>query len=312
MSNQPTINITIRRSSIEKLGQVMKGFKEFTKQAVEDLTKEEAALTCREAINMSAPMDGDGGGKGDKKVAERWGNWAIESDVRSFVSPNNNLLAAAVGGGTPSRKKFDKWKSGKPPKSTGIIAAIYADGNADQAYAKACNLFRNWSVRSNQIKNEQELKSIHDKLRSQYRGRIRKNGGPKLQVPYLAPEKMIKDYIIKRQERVGWMKAGWLHAIRTIGPPKINGVPKNFGVKDLPVWITRHSSSFGRSSMTKTGNGNQTIIKVANDIGNIFGKAHESDTENLVMKNRSGKMERRFRHLMKAAIDKANKGQIPT
>lgn len=306
------INVTIRRSSIEKLGQVMKGFKEYTKQAIEDLTKEEAALTCREAIRMSAPMDGDSGGKGDKKVAQRWGNAAVENDIRSFVNPGNNMLAAAVGGGTPSRKKFNQWKSGKPPKSTGIIAKIYADANVERAYAKACNLFRNWNMKSNVIANEQQLKAIHDKLRSQYKGRIRKNRGPKLQVPYIAPEKMIKDYIIKRQERVGWMKAGWYHAIKTIGPPKINGVEKNFGVKDLPVWITRHSSTFGRSSMTKTGNGNQTIINVANDIGNIFGKAHESDTENLVMKNRSGKMQRRIQHFMRIAIDKANKGQIPT
>ena len=154
------------------------------------------------------------------------------------------------------------------------------------------------------------IQAVHDKLRKDFKGRIKKNGGPKLSQKYLADQKTILDYIKKRQEKVGYMKSGWLDTIQKIGPPKINGVPKNFGLKDMPQWITRHAKRNGSVGINKVSRDKGDIlITVRNDIGNIFGVAYLAGTQRWVMSVRQGKLQRRMAHFQRAAIAKFNKGQ---
>jgi len=302
------IKIIIPRD-FSKLADRYKNFAEYTKQTIIDVLKEEGALTCREAMKWSPPLDGKSGGQGDKKIAEKWGNWAVERDVHSFISPKNKILSLNLN----TQSEFNKWQKTVIPsldKSDSIIAKIRRDANVKRAYQAAKNLLSNKpQAKLEVLATESQIRAKHDQLRGQYRGRIRKNNGPRLMQPFIGDDKMISAYIKKRQERVGWMKAGWNDAIKKIGPPVINGVPKNFGIKDLNQFITRHINSNGFTSLDigMTGNG-KVYFTVKNEVGNIFRVAELAQTEQKVIQARSNKMAARMYHLMDAAIDKTNKG----
>lgn len=289
-----------------------------TGQTLIDLVKEEAALTCREAMVYSPPLDGENGGMGDKKIAETWGDAAIANDVRSFMTPDSKSLAASVSAATGNGNKFAKWKAGKRPKA-GLLQKIYDDNNFARAYNKARNLF---VYRTVNLVNADGIKQEHDKERRLYRGRIRRNNGPSTKNSperrKIAPESAIKAYIKTRQKRVGFMKAGWLACIAKIGPPLINGIPKNFGVKALPAWIKRHAAGHGQVSivggdiamagkLSRAENRMNIIVK--NDIGNIFGAAERAATATQVLMVRAGKMSARAKHFQMIAAQKFNAGE---
>jgi hypothetical protein len=312
------VEIIVNQSLSQRLAKVYKDFARYTHQLTVDLVKEEGALTAREAINYSPPIDGASGGKGDKKIAEKWGNYAVENDIKLTVTSDTKNLEAAVSSKANARQKFNKWKAGKPPNVSGVIKAIWEDADQDRAFKRAKSLYGN-STRFNVIENLSELKLRHERIRANYRGRIRKNGGRgvnggvKGEAPAFADQKLIAAYIKKRQERVGYMKAGWVDAINKIGKPMINGVPKNFGLRKLPSWITRHktgSGSVGLDEFVAAG-GSQVIMTIRNDLGNIFGVAYLAGTEVYVLSVRAGKMTKRLKHFMRAAIAKANRNQSP-
>lgn len=314
------INIRVPRAQAAQVVKVFKDFGAYTKQLTIDLVKEEGALTCREAINYSPPLDGDKGGKGDKPIAKKWGEWAVVYDVLTVVTEDSKSLAVSIASSRNNRAKFDKWRMGKPPKSAGIVGKIWADKNGDRAFKKAQSLFQNWGNRRlNFIDNEQTLQARHDQARQLYRGRIRKNGGKdkdgklKGQPFTFAPYKIIKDYIKKRQQRVGWMKAGWVAAINKIGKPVINGMEQTRGLRKLPAWITRHNATHGKVGLNiSQGKSNDVLMTVRNDLGNIFGVGYLAGTKMYVMSVRQGKMQRKLKHFMNLAIAKANAGKSPT
>jgi len=314
------ITITVNRSLNAQCAKTFKDFGAYTKQLSEDLVKEEGALTCREAINYSPPLDGKNGGKGDKKIAQTWGNWAVANDILAVVTEDSKTLASAIASRNP-RERFNKWRMGKPPKTRGLVSRIWEDANADRAFVKAQQLFSKWAGnRTNVLENDSALQQRHDRIRKLYKGRIRKNGVIDRntgqisgQPPAFAPFKVIKDYIKKRQLRVGFMKAGWITAIKKIGIPKINGVEKSFGLRKMPGWVSRHNVGHGGVGFNKYSTGsNNVLLTVRNDLGNIFGVGYLAGTKRYVTSVRAGKMARRMRHFMRAAIEKANKGQSPT
>jgi hypothetical protein len=310
------IVIKVNRTLAETLVRSFKDFGAYTRQLTEDLVKEEGALTCREAINYSPPLDGAAGGKGDKKVAERWGNWAVANDVLTLVTEDSKSAAAAVNARNGAFDKFVKWRQGKPPKSEGVLMAIWRSTDTQKAFARAKALLRKFNgSRNHQVLNEPSLEARHNRIRKLYRGRIRKNGGAGLMLSQgyaFAPAKVIKDYIKKRQLRVGWMKAGWVTAIHKIGKPKINGMEKGFGLRKLPSWITRHNANHGSVGLNKyQTNSNNILLTVRNDLGNIFGVGYLAGTRQYVMGVRAGKLQRRLNHFMRIAIEKANQAQKP-
>lgn len=316
------LQIVLNRELQKQLAKTFNDFQTWTRQAVKDVINEEGALTCREAINYSPPLDGSGGGKGDKKVAERWGNWAVANDVTTVVTEDSRSLAAAVNSRSNPFDKFLKWKRGKPPKGSGFLDKVWRDENVQRAYARARNVLRKWNGTRNhqQLDSQAAIKLLHDNARKQYRGRIRKNGGRDIEGKLkgfgwrFADAKLLKDYIKLRQSRVGWMKAGWVSAISKIPVPVINGVPKQFGLRKLPAWITRHKGGHGGVGIYQTRGGiaDSYAITVRNDLGNIFGVGYLAGTKEKVIEVRGNKMTLRMRHLMRAALEKANKGQKPT
>lgn len=313
------IQIKVNRTLAETLARSYNDFGAYTRQLTEDLVKEEGALTCREAINYSPPLDGAAGGKGDKKIAERWGNWAVANDVMRIVAEDSKSAAVAVNARSGAFDKFVAWRNGKPPKSNGIIYKLWADENVQRAFARAKVLLRKWNgSRNHQVLNEPSLEARHNRIRSLYKGRIGKNTKGKaimgVSEPYaFAPAKVIKDYIKKRQQRVGWMKAGWVAVINKIGKPKINGVEKSFGLRKLPTWVTRHNAQHGAVSLNKyQTNSNNVLMTVRNDLGDIFGVGYLAGTKRYVMGARAGKLQRRLNHFMRLAIKKTNAAQKPT
>jgi hypothetical protein len=313
------IQIVVSRNLTETLSRSFKGFAAYTRQLTEDLVKEEGALTCREAIIYSPPLDGASGGKGDKKPAERWGNWAVANDILTIVTEDSKSAATAVNAKSGAFEKFVKWKQGKPPQSSGIIMKLWEDQDVRRSFARARALLRKFDgSRNHQVLDASRLEARHNQVRNLYKGRIRKTTkgkqlmGASLEYAF-APGKVIKDYIKKRQQRVGWMKAGWVAAIHKIGKPKINGIDKSFGLRKLPAWITRHNAAHGFVGLnTYQTISNNVLMTVRNDLGDIFGVGYLAGTKRRVMGVRAGKMQRRGNHLMRAAIEKANKGQIPT
>jgi hypothetical protein len=322
------IVIIVNRNQQAQLIKLYADFGAFTKQMSVDLVKEEGALTCRAAIDFSPPLDGgngkqgSGGGKGAKKIAEHWGNWAVANDVFTVVGEDSKTLASAMGSKKNSLAKFTKWRMGKPPKTQGLASKIWLDTNPERAFKRAQNLFGRFAGRRiGIIENDSALKARHDRIRKMYKGRIRKNGGRdpmtgqvKGEQPHFAPLQVIERYIKTRQLRVGFMKAGWISAINKIGTPKINGVEKKFGLRKIPGWVSRHPAGHGAVGLNTygTGLGTEVLMTVRNDLGNIFGVGYLAGTRRYVIGVRAGKMSARMRHFMRIAIDKTNAGIPPT
>jgi hypothetical protein len=295
------LKVSINR---ELLGSLQKSFEDYklaTFQIVKDVLKEESALTARAAMVYTPPMV-EGGGKGDTAKAEKVGDKAVENDILSVISYENKALATAVGPSGSSRK-FADWKAGLRPKKPGIIQKIFDDENFGRAFNQAKQLLSK-NTKFNLLKTQSQIKKIHDSQRNLYKGRIRKNGGGK-QLPALANKAQLKNYIETRQKRVGWMKSGWYYTIKRIGPAVINGMPKNFGVKDLPMYITKHSNTLGSVDIQfTTGTGGRSAIVIKNNIGNIFGVAYQANTYLKVISARTGKMKKRMEYFQRAAIEK--------
>jgi hypothetical protein len=82
-------------------------------------------------------------------------------------------------------------------------------------------------------------------------------------------------------------------------------MPKNFGLKDLPSFISRHPNGHGKVGINiMQGTGGRSYIIIKNDIGNIFKVADQAKTYFKVISARSGKMILRMRHFQRAAIAK--------
>jgi len=315
------IVITVNRNLHAQLTKVYADFGAYTKQMSIDLVKEEGALTCRAAIDFSPPLNGKLGGKGDKKIAQHWGDWAVANDVLTVVGEDSKTLASAMGSKKNSLAKFTKWRMGKPPKTQGLASKIWQDTNPERAFKRAQNLFGRFGGRRiGIIENDSALKARHDRIRKMYKGRIRKNGGRdpitgqvKGEQPHFASIQIIERYIKTRQLRVGFMKAGWISAINKIGTPKINGVEKKFGLRKMPTWVSRHPAGHGSVGLNIfNGAANDVHLTVRNDLGNIFGVGYLAGTRRFVIGVRAGKMSARMRHFMRIAIEKANTGRSPT
>jgi len=315
------IVITVNRNLHAQLTKVYADFGAYTKQMSIDLVKEEGALTCRAAIDFSPPLNGKLGGKGDKKIAQHWGDWAVANDVLTVVGEDSKTLASAMGSKKNSLAKFTKWRMGKPPKTQGLASKIWQDTNPERAFKRAQNLFGRFGGRRiGIIENDSALKARHDRIRKMYKGRIRKNGGRdpitgqvKGEQPHFASIQIIERYIKTRQLRVGFMKAGWISAINKIGTPKINGVEKKFGLRKMPTWVSRHPAGHGSAGLNIfNGAANDVHLVVRNDLGNIFGVGYLAGTRRFVIGVRAGKMSARMRHFMRIAIEKANTGRSPT
>lgn len=313
--NDRSITVKVLENSDKLLVDQLEKWKIETRMTAADVLKEEAALTARAAMQFTPPVDGKSGGQGDKKVAERWGNFAVKFDVLQVIGYENKALASAAGP-KGSSAKFAKWRERKRPIKPGIIQKIYDDENFGRAYNKAKALMsKNYKLAI--FTTTAEIQHEHNIQRGKYKGRIRRNmskGVKMQQMPALSNPKLLDAYIEQRQRKVGYLKAGWFDVINKIGPPKINGIAKNFGVKDLPGFITRHAGNGHggvQMELQITGNSDQ-FIHITNGIGNIFKIAYENNVVSQVYNVRSKKSAKRMAHFQRAINAKFNGTKVTT
>lgn len=314
-----TPTVSINRHTSERFRQALSEFRIATGQTNRDIILEEAALCARDAMIYTPPMPGSQagmrsttkgkGGRGLSLDARRAGDAAVARDILSiFRKPTPISFVGELGLSVEENNAADFARIRSKPegkKTTNvIIRKLIEDPDPERAFAKAKNLFSKMSGSLRQAVDEAEyqkqgkftgnLKSYHDWVRSQYRGRITRFGGPRNRgiKPMKVDARVIDAYIKSRQLRVGYMKAGWRESISSLPKPKINGVEKNFGIKGIPSWITRHLGGNGYAIV----NGQPAYkfgVIVGNKIGDIFGIGKEADVVNNVYDMRIGKLESR-------------------
>ena len=328
-----TPTAAISRRSNDAFRQALAEYRIATGQTHRDVILEEAALCARDAMIYTPPMPGSQGGmrstdkgKGGKGLsldARRAGDAAIARDILSIFrkpTPISFLGELALSVEEKNASDFAKIRN-RPEGRTvtnEILKKIIADPDPDRAFQKATNLFNRTSGTLRAAISEAEiqkggkftgdLRSYHDWVRSQYRGRITRHGGPRNRgiKPVKVDARAIESYIKSRQLRVGYMKAGWRESIAMLPKPKINGIEKNFGVKGIPSWVSRHFGGNGYVYMNGKP-GTKFGLLIGNKIGDILGIGREADVLNLVIDGRIGKLEKRAAHFFEKHAKRFNR-----
>ena len=281
------INLSIRVRETRVRGD-LKQFRAYLGKLTGDLLTQEACLTARMAIKLSAPM-AQSGGQGDKKAAEVMGNRAIDKDVRAIFAPRHATLSAVFADGrAAARSRFDAWRE-KPlsQSSSTLLSKIHSDSDLDRAFERASRLFLGKQPRNKSVDSVAAMKPLHDEQR--YRGRVVRFGRPSKQVkryPHVTREANIKKYIKMRQMQVGKMKSGWWDIISKHGRNLvIFGRTVDAGAKAMPKWITRHSGGGTMSKSTALFSARPKIT-IRNAIGNAVGAGDERRTHAAVVRGR--------------------------
>jgi hypothetical protein len=144
----------------------------------------------------------------------------------------------------------------------------------------------------------QDVRPIHNRIKGKFGGRIGKSVRPTKVKMLVESKGDLEAYIKDRQAMVGYIKSGWASALRSLPKPKINGVPKDFGVDLLAVaWINRHTSA-GLGMSRVSADDRQVDVLVRNNLGNVNNIAVDARVIPLVTANREKQMLARLKHLM--------------
>jgi len=288
---------------------------------MKDACLEQAALACVDAATFTPPMP-KGGGRGLSNPAKLAGFQSIAGDVaKMFVAANDrssksasalltNQLAYATK--TNDISLFNKVIGGGKLEALKGLSPIMRKIANDQNYARAFSKAKNYFNTTNPVQSEYgqgyvtDLRSIHNKIKGKYGGRIGRNVRPVKLKMLVETTGELKTYVKDRQQMVGMVKAGWLTALLSLPKPVINGIPKNAGVElTKPVWIARHLGVPGRHALYA----DQSVVElsVTNSMGNINNVATDADTLELVYGNRIKQMRLRFAKHFDKTIERANR-----
>lgn len=314
------VKVTVNQASLARLLSTLRQYSLDTQQSIHDVVCEQGALLCRDLATFTPPLV-KGGGKGLSGSAKKAGEQAVEGDIRkTFIAADDRsssgagmLLMRSAADATRRNDfaAFERIVNGGSLQSLNtlppIMRKIAADYDRDRAFKKAKNYFARTVVVKNEYGTESfvtNLKSIHDRVKGRYGGRMKKGQGPRLRALVEKSEK-IKEYARTRERMVGFVKSGWLTVLRGIPKPVINGMPKNFGVQLAnKEWIARHAAP-GQAIATKSGGGAKVIL--SNFVGDANGVATEADTLNYALENRADQMLARLRHFQEANINTADR-----
>ena len=315
------VSVSISPKSQAEFIAALRQFAADTGQTMRDAALEQAALACEDAATFTPPLP-KGGGKGLSKYAKSAGENAVAGDIRKiYVAANDkssnsasalltNQLAYAtkandislfnkvIGSGTLQALK------GMSP----IMRKIANDLDYDRAFKKAKNYFNT----TNPVKTDygqgfvHELRPPHNRIKGKFGGRIGKNVKPTTVKLLVETKGDLSDYIKERQAMVGLIKSGWASALRSLPKPKINGVPKNFGVDLLKVaWINRHTAVLGNNTLM--ANEKVVELSVTNTQGNVNNIGVDASVLPLVYANRIKQMKSRFEEHLNTTIQLANR-----
>jgi len=307
------VRVSLNPKDVNSFREALRRFAAETGQTMKDACLEQAALACQDAATFTPPLP-KGGGKGLSKAAQVAGDNAVAGDIRKlYVAANDrntqsasalltNQLAYATKANDLSlfNKVIGNGKLQALKGLSPIMRKIANDQDYDRAFRKAKNYFNT----TNPVRTEygqgfiEELRPPHNRIKGKFGGRIGKNVRP-TKVKMLVESKGALDaYIKERQAMVGYIKAGWASALRSLPKPKINGVSKDFGTDLLAVaWINRHASNgLGMSSVA--ADAKHVDVLVRNNRGNVNNIAVDAGVMPLVVANRTKQMLARLKHLL--------------
>lgn len=314
--------VRLAPSSLQRVAAQLGGMGDYLRDFSRDLMLQEAALAARAFIKFSPPIPA-GGGTGDSNAAKKQGYIAVAKDVRSFVTSTMTITQAVHSGGNAYQTFLD-WKS-KPIRGSGRIAnLIHADSDIERAWGKAKNIAgksnKFTGIGGRAITSRQDLAEVHDKIRQQFKGRIRHNRGPGRDVrrnPYTAKESWINSRIAIAQMSVGTLSHYWWEIIMKVPAVRIRGADRYAGRTGVPEWIRkspfvpkgqgRLDNRIGVGGVTR-----DSSVTITNTLGNIFGIANELRIKAKVVEYRNAAIAKRpWQKLLEQACLISNAGGRP-
>lgn len=307
------VTVSLNPKDLNSFTEALRRFAAETKQTMRDACLEQAALACQDAATFTPPLP-KGGGRGLSKAAQVAGDNAVAGDIRKlYVAANDrnsasasalltNQLAYATK--TNDISLFNKVIAGGKLEALKGLSPIMRKIANDQDYDRAFKKAKNYFNTTNPIRTEygqgfiQELRPPHNRIKGKFGGRIGKNVRPTKVKMLVESKGQLDAYIKERQALVGYIKAGWASALRSLPKPMINGVPKDFGTDLLAVaWINRHASNgLGLSRVASTPKDVEVLVR--NNRGNVNNIAVDAGVMPLVVRNRTKQMMARLKHLL--------------
>lgn len=315
------VSVSVNKDSEAKFLAGLKRFAKKTGQTLRDAFLEQAALACQDAATFTPPL-AKGGGKGLSKAAEIAGDDAVEGDIKKiYVSANDrysknaaNVLATNLAYATRNNDigTFNKLIGSGSMKALKSLSPIMQKIANDMDYDRAFRKAKNYLNRANIVLSDYgtigyvfNLKPVHNEIKAKFGGRIKRKVKPVKKKLLVETTAELKEYIKDRQMKVGSIKSGWASALRSLPPPMINGIPKNFGTDLLNVsWINRHTNIAGRSNVS--ADDKNVDITISNSMGNISGIATDANVLQLVYANRRKQMKARVKFHLNNTTKEAN------
>jgi hypothetical protein len=317
------ISIQVVPTSLQRVASMLGNTRSYLDKFTRDMLYQEAALAARAFMKFTPPIP-KGGGMGDTPKAKKQGEAAVAGDIASIMMDKAKSTLNTFAELEDDFQSFIEWKA-RPMRASrkynnAITYKIHQDSNVERAYAKMKNLrgadgekFRGYARK---LQTQADIRNAHDAVRRHYKGRIRRNGGPNIELetrPFVAEQKLIDSYTKLRQREVGKLSSGWWTLIQMVPKIRIRGIDANSGRK-VPAWIRRHKAP--GLFLDNTGKGAISVnssVTIVNGIGDIMGVAREANTKAKVIQYRKAAQAKRpWQRVLDQAILAANKGGNPS
>jgi hypothetical protein len=312
----------IKPASRDEFRLAMKKFAEDANAELEMIEREQARLMLRDAMTFSAPMP-KGGGQGLSKTAWNAGKGKLAKDVRRIFIPMDEPVRAkgvflrqvinAVQGTGPSGRSWMDFINLQPTESkisglSPVMRKIMQDTDTRRAFAKAKNYLNKARADGKMRPVEgltNDFRAIHDRYKGKVGGRWPKNaplGGPQYMV---STTNALNAYIADRQNKVGWVKAGYADALAKV-PNTLtkSGLERNYGAYDA-AWVDANKAGYGTYAVMKSLG--KVMAVIGNNIGNVNGVADSSDVKNIVYGNRVANLQITLQARRDKLVARANK-----
>jgi hypothetical protein len=315
-------SIRVIPSSAQRVAASIGGMGSYLDRFTRDMLYQEAALAARAFIKFTPPILKKGGG-GDSKEAQRIGEGAVASDIRSFTMAKEVSTTSMFAELNDDFQSFLAWK--QTPTRRGmdyshpITYKIKMDPDNDRAYRKMKNLRGAAGDRYRDLvrkaDNEAALRSVHDRLRRDYKGRIRKMGGPGYEFesrPVVAPQVVIDRYTKQRQKAVGRLNSAWWQVILKVPAVRIRGADRFAGRTGVPNWIKRHVGPGLFIDQVGAKAGPSSAVTIVNQIGDTHSISTEARVKARVISSRRAAIRARpWQQVLNQALLVTNRGGRP-
>lgn len=312
----------------------IKAFSKGTGDGMYDVFLEQAALCCRDSMIFTPPIV-KAGGDGMSKDAKKFGELAIQKDVKSVmvgersgsVRARRGRLFRQLGTASYMNNPAKFWKLASDNSElfagNGLWSRMFGNGfGSEKGFKKLKNYFGKIGQEEASnifnrpiVESREQVRQIHESFRKRFGGRIVKNGGPGMEFwqRTIVKDSVLEAYIKQRQQMVGRIKAGWVDTLNKLPKPTTLSGPasrKNAGRSKIPLWIKRHAKSDGYAVMTRREVGELIIqMTVGNRIGDTDYVATDADTKNIVYGNRVKQMPEFMKNMLEAQKEKFNRGK---